>query len=316
MTRLFFATDVHGSERVFRKFINAAKFYKADTLILGGDITGKIIILLVEQADGSYKANFLGSEYKVKTKEEIDLLEKNIRFTGYYPYRTSPDQAAKLESEREMVDGLFYKLMIDTLGSWITFAEERLKGSEVRCYISAGNDDRYDIDDILNGSSSVINPEGKVVEIDQYHEMVSTGHSNITPWNAPRDIPEEELKKKIDSMVSQLKDVSNSIFNFHCPPINSVIDSAPKLDKDLRPVVSPAGGFEMISAGSLAVRNAIEKYQPLLGLHGHIHESKGLFKLKRTLCLNPGSEYTDGVLRGAIVNLDKKGIQSYQLVSG
>jgi Icc-related predicted phosphoesterase len=316
MTRLFFATDVHGSERVFRKFVNAAKFYKADTLILGGDITGKIIILLIEQPNGSYIANFLGAKHTAKTKEEIESLEKNIRFTGCYPYRTSPDQAAKLESEKEMVDGLFSKLMIDTLRSWLTFAEERLRNSGVRCYISPGNDDVYDIDDVLNSSSFIINPEGRVVEIDQHHEMISTGHSNITPWNAPRDISEEELTKKIDSMVSQVRDINNSIFNLHCPPINSVIDSAPKLDKDLRPIVSPAGGFEMISAGSLAVRNAIENYQPLLGLHGHIHESKGLFKLKKTLCLNPGSESTDGVLRGAIVNLDKKGIQSYQLVSG
>ncbi len=72
----------------------------------------------------------------------------------------------------------------------------------------------------------------------------------------------------------------------------------------------------MVSVGAVAVRNAIEKYKPLLGLHGHIHESKASEHLGRTLILNPGSEYGEGILRGVLVDLDDKKIQSHLFVQG
>ena len=72
----------------------------------------------------------------------------------------------------------------------------------------------------------------------------------------------------------------------------------------------------LTSVGSTAVRSAIEKFQPLLGLHGHIHESKGSIKIGRTLCVNPGSEYSEGVLKGVMMNLDEKGVRSFQFTSG
>jgi Icc-related predicted phosphoesterase len=67
--------------------------------------------------------------------------------------------------------------------------------------------------------------------------------------------------------------------------------------------------------GSKAVRRAIETYQPILSLHGHIHESRGVATIGRTVCINPGSEYPDGVLRGAIVDFDRDGVKSYVLTS-
>jgi len=162
----------------------------------------------------------------------------------------------------------------------------------------------------------VINPEEKVVPVDDKHEMISTGYTNITPWNCPRDVSEEELAKKIENMTSKVTNMKNCIFNFHCPPYDSSIDSAPKLDKDLKPAVSPGGEMLMIPVGSTAVRAAIEKYQPLLGLHGHIHESRGTAKIGRTLCLNPGSEYGEGILRGALITLEDDKVKSHQLTSG
>jgi len=306
---------VHGSEKVFLKFLNAAKFYKADVINLCGDLTGKVIVPIVEQPDGSYKAKFLGTEVIVKTKDELENLIKNIRFNGQYPYITNPQEKEELDNNPKKVEELFKRLMIENIERWIRIAEERLRNTNVKCFIMPGNDDALEIDAVFRKISSdyVINPEGIVVEIDKHHEMISTGYSNITPWKAPRDIPEEELAKKIEEMVSQVKDINNCIFNFHCPPYDTRIDYAPKLDEQFRPKISPAGGFEMIPAGSISVRRAIEKHQPLLGLHGHIHESPGVFKLGRTLCINPGSEYTEGILRGALIRIEYNKIKSYIL---
>jgi hypothetical protein len=315
-TKIFFASDVHGSEKAYMKFINAGKFYKVDIVILGGDLTGKMIIPIVKQPDSSYKAVFLGSECVVKNTEELERLEKNIRFNGFYPYRTTLEEKERLDDAPEKVDGLFSQLMVEGIQRWVSLAEERLKGTGIKCYIMPGNDDRFEIDKVLTNSTCVIDPEGTIVKIDEHHEMISTGFSNITPWNAPRECPEEDLAKKIEDMVSQVKNIENCIFNLHCPPINSRIDAAPKLDKQLRPILSPSGGFEMIPAGSTSVRRAIEEHQPLLGLHGHIHESKGFCRIGRTLCLNPGSEYSEGILRGAIIAIDEKKVKSFILTRG
>jgi Icc-related predicted phosphoesterase len=116
-------------------------------------------------------------------------------------------------------------------------------------------------------------------------------------------------------MVSKVHDMRNCIFNLHVPPYDCGLDTCPKLDENLKPVY--AGSEIMtISSGSKAVRNAIEKHQPVLGLHGHIHESRGFVKIGRTLCLNPGSEYTEGMLRGVVVDLDEKGVKNYLLTVG
>lgn len=313
--KLFFATDLHGSERCFLKFVNAGKFYDVDTLVLGGDVTGKMIVSIVRQPNGTFESDYLGVKRVLKTTEEVQRLDKTIRDTGYYPYVTDVEEVQKLSSDPERVRKLFTELMIKGLERWIKLAEERLGNTGKQMYITGGNDDPLTIEPVLRSSHFVINPEDKVVQIDEHHEMISSGHSNITPWHAPRDIPEEELAEKIDKMASQIRDMKNCIFNLHCPPYNSEIDVAPELDKDLRPV-QHRGGVSMIPVGSRAVRRAIEKYQPILGLHGHIHESAGTYKINRTLCVNPGSEYAEGILKGVIVTLNEKGIKSYFFTSG
>lgn len=315
MTLLYFTTDLHGSERCFMKFVNAATFYGADVLVLGGDVTGKMIVPLVEQPDGTYKAEYAGSMLRVKTPAERDELVKNIRHSGYYPYITTAEDMERLNSDRARVDALFTRLMGETMERWLRIAEQRLKPRGVRCFITPGNDDRFVIDEVLGTSSFVQNPEGKVVRIDDDHEMISMGWSNRTPWNSPREAAEEELAKKIDAMAGQVKDMHNCIFNMHVPPIDTCLDPAPKLDESLKQVTS-GGQTVMIPAGSRAVRDSIMRYQPLLGLHGHIHESKGFCNLGRTLCLNPGSEYGEGILKGALVKLSKKGIKNYILTQG
>lgn len=315
MIRLFYATDVHGSTLCFLKFLNAYKFYKADILILGGDITGKSFIPVIEQGDGTYRVQFLGRPLTLKNQQEVDKLEKEIENIGYYAFKTNLEEVQALEADKEKQTELFRRLIIQRVEKWIKIAEERLKGINVKCFITPGNDDIFDIDNLLDKSEVIINPEDKVVEIAKGLEMISSGYSNITPWNCPRDVHEEKLKEKIEAMANKVRDFNNCIFNFHCPPYDTPLDLAPKLDKNLKPVVSTGGQPIFVSVGSHAVREAILKYQPMLGLHGHIHESRGYTKLGRTLCLNPGSEYGEGILRGVIVNIEK-GIKNFQFTSG
>lgn len=315
-TRIFFTSDVHGSEVCFMKFLNAGKFYQADVLVLGGDVTGKMIVPVVHQPDGTAVADFLGTQQIMKTPAEVQALEKNIRNSGYYPYTTTPEEVEKLQADKQLVNQLFSKVMAAGVKRWVGIAEERLKGTKIKCYISPGNDDRFDIDPMLRESSVVIYPEEIVVSIDDHHEMISSGWANITPWNSPREVPEEELIKKFDPMIQKVQNMENAIFNLHVPPYNTPLDLAPELDATLKPVVKGGGGISMIHVGSTTVRQLIEQYKPLLGLHGHIHESRGFVKIGRTLCINPGSEYGEGILRGAVINLDQKSVKSYILTQG
>lgn len=313
--KIFFATDIHGSETCFMKFVNAGKFYKADILIMGGDITGKMLIPIVPSGSGKYSLQFLGKQMSV-TGEQLPSLDKQIRQTGYYPYPSSEEEVAKMKSDPDYVEKVFSHVMYEGLARWLSIAEERLKGTGIRCFITPGNDDQLAIDRALEENDYIINPEGSVVQLGDEYEMASTGYGNITPWNCPRDIPEEELAGKIEVMTTQVKNMETCIFNFHCPPFDSTIDVAPRLDSTLRPVVGPSGTPYMDPVGSTAVREAIEKHQPLLGLHGHIHESRGFAKIGRTQCVNPGSEYSEGYLRGALITLKKGKVASLQLTAG
>jgi hypothetical protein len=314
-TRIFFTSDVHGSDVCFLKFLNAAKFYQANVLILGGDITGKMIVPIVEQGDGSSVADFLGVREVVRNAEARQALEKKIHNSGYYPYATSLGEFEKLQADRKLVDDLFSKVMADGVKRWVGIAEQRLKGTGVKCFISPGNDDRFDIDEPLRSSSIITYPEDQVVYVDDHHEMITSGWASTTPWKSPREVPEAELIKKFQPMIDKVQNMEHAIFNIHNPPYETPIDLAPELDADLKPVIK-GGAISMIHVGSVTVRQIIEKYKPMLGIHGHIHEARGFVKIGRTLCINPGSEYGEGILRGAIINLDQKGVKNYMLTQG
>jgi len=314
-SKIFFVTDVHGSDRCFRKFVNAGKFYGANLLILGGDITGKMIVPVVDQEDGTRICDYGGSVRVLKTQQEVEEMVKFLKDSGYYPYLAGRKEVEELAAQPDKVKGLFKDLMKKSIEGWMTLAEERLKGTGIKCFVSPGNDDFFEVDEALDSAAYVINPEEKVVDVDGEHEMITLGYTNHTPWNSPREVDEEVLSEKIEKMVSGVKNVSTAIFNIHIPPINTLIDQAPKLDESLKPVTS-GGNLVMISAGSTAVRSSIEKHQPLVGFHGHVHESRGTVKIGRTMCFNPGSEYNSGILRGLLCELDKDKIKSHLLTSG
>ena len=225
-SRIYFITDVHGSSKCFRKFLNAAKFYKADILILGGDITGKVMTPIVE-SNGEYRCSFQGAELVLRSTSEVDEFRKKAAESGAYTHIVSPSEFQELESSRERVNELFRKLMVERVREWMALAEERLGSTQVRCYISPGNDDVFEIDPALSSSKYVINPEAKVVDIDGGHEMITLGYTNHTPWNSPREVDEDVLGKMISDMADSVRNMKSAIFNIHVPPINTPIDQAP-----------------------------------------------------------------------------------------
>jgi uncharacterized protein len=315
--RLFFATDIHGANRVFSKFLNSLKIYQADVGIVGGDVMGKRLVPIVENQDGSFEIEYFGRKQilqKDKAEVELPQMESALNDTGYYTVRCSPDEFAKMSSDPKYLDELFQKVMLERLDKWIEIAARKLEGTKTKVFMSGGNDDLPIIDQFLRRPGSLVYCESEVVKIDPDHEMISCGYANINPWKCPRDIPEEQLEEKLESMISRVRNVKNCVFNVHVPPINTSLDECPKLDTSVDPPKIIVG--QVTAGGSTAVRNAIKKYQPLVALHGHIHESRGVEKLGRTVCINPGSEYTEGILRGVVINLDKEKVKSYQFTSG
>jgi uncharacterized protein len=313
VTTLFFATDVHGSEICWKKFISAGKFYEADVIILGGDMTGKAIVPIVHQGGERYVATLLEQEFELMGQEKVDEMIKSVKSRGYYPYVTNPDEIAELEKAPERVDELFHQQVLTTARSWMEYADEKLEGTGIRCYVSPGNDDMFELDDIIRQSKHVQLAEGEVIRLDDNHEMASSGWSNITPWHTYREEEEPALKQRLLTMVQHVTNPSTAIFNFHVPPYNCNLDECPELTADLTPTL---GGRALVPVGSTAVREIIEEYKPLLGLFGHIHEGKGTSRIGKTLCINPGSMYEQGRLLGAVVTLKNKKIKSYLLTAG
>ena len=313
MTTIFFATDVHGSDICWKKFISAGKFYEADIIILGGDMTGKAIVPIIHQGGDTYKVVLLQQESILQGEDQVEEMVKKIKSRGYYPYRTTPDEISELNATPERVDEIFAAEVLKTAEGWLVYADEKLEGTGIRCFVAPGNDDMLELDDLIHTSKHVELGEGRVIELDNHHEMISSGWSNITPWHTFREEEEDKLRTRYEAMIGQLKDPANSVFNIHVPPYGSTLDDAPELDENLRPTY---GGRAIIPVGSHSVRAVIEQYQPLLGLFGHIHEAKGSTRLGRTLCINPGSMYEQGRLLGAVINLGRNKIKNYILTTG
>jgi uncharacterized protein len=311
--KVFFATDIHGSEVCWRKFLNAAAFYRADIIVLGGDVTGKAMIPIVAHS-GYWQAVVRGETIRMDSRTELENVEKQIRNRGFYPAVVTPDELQALSAEEGAVDRRFSVEMLHSLDRWLDMADTKLGGGKIPCVLNGGNDDFFEIDDLIEASPCVSFGEGKALDLDGFH-LVSMGWTNPTPWDTFREATEEELTAKIDAAVSQIPDMERAIFNFHAPPYGTGLDEAPALDETLRPV---HGGAVMKPVGSTAVRDAINGYQPMLSVHGHIHESRGVKRMGRTLAINPGSVYGDGVLQGAVLELNaKKGkVTKYLLVNG
>ncbi len=313
---IFFASDLHGSEVCFKKFVAAAKFYGADTLLLGGDISAKIVVPIVTAGRGRYVATFHGHEEKIDDASVADF-EQRAWNSGLYTERMEPDEYQHYADHPDDIELLFGRVMRRTVQRWIEYAKTKLADSPVTIYNAPGNDDPKEVDEVLlaHGDDRLIFVEGQIVELAPGMEMLSTGYTNVTPWNTHREYSEDEIRAHLRQMTDRLSHPERAIFNIHVPPYNSRLDTAPLLGQDLR-VKTSAGAQVTAPVGSVAVREAIEEVQPLLGLHGHIHESGGSVKIGRTTAINVGSEYGEGVLRGVLLTVGDGRLLRHQAVTG
>jgi len=313
LLRIYYASDIHGTEVLWRKFLNAPRYYGAKVLVMGGDIAGKTVIPVVEQ-NGGWVAHLYGRDEHAATDAELEQLENRIRGNGMYPYRATASELARVAGlEEEEREAWFESVMVETFRRWISIADDRLEGSDVRCFVMPGNDDPPSLEQPIAEARRIESCDERVVELDGY-TMLSLGYSNRTPWNSPRELDEDELYRRIAGLAKGVPDFSRSIFNLHVPPYDSRLDTAAELDGELRPVLVGKQPH-MIPVGSTAVREAIERFQPLVALHGHIHESPGATRIGRTLCVNPGSDYASGRISGCLINL-RGATVTHQFVDG
>lgn len=314
--RCYFSVDVHGNTIVWRKWINAVNVYKANVLILSGDLTGKAIIPIYDK-NGYYEAEFLGRKYTINNNDELKKLEEQIENIGYYYKVMTMKEAQELAADEKKLENLFKELITERIRKWMDLLLEKVNTREVIVMAMPGNDDEFWVDEVIKeyGDRGIIYPLDKIVELPYGYEVVSNDYVNPTPWKTPREVDEKKLEKMLEEKIKKVHNMEKAIFNFHPPPYNTKLDLAPKLDKNMK-IVYVGGKPLMIHVGSTAVRKMIEKYQPLMGLHGHIHESYASDKIGRTIVVNPGSEYTEGILRGFIIELDEHGIKNYWKVEG
>jgi Icc-related predicted phosphoesterase len=298
--RLFFATDVHGSEVCWRKFINSAKHYDANVLILGGDMTGKAVIPIIDQGSSRYYFHMQDIRHDFEGADELAVM--------------TADERDEYTSDPDKLDELFHSSMRKTVEDWVAWADERLKGSGLQCIACPGNDDRHDIDAILAQSSEIQVGEGNVIDMPDGYQLASSGYTNLTPWDTAREEDEPALKARIEGIVAQATvSPERLVLGLHAPPYDTQLDVAPKIDWDTLTVQ----GQDSAHVGSTAVKEVIEQVQPILSLHGHIHESRAAIRIGRTLAVNPGSSYVEGMLSGCLVELDGKSkIKRYRLTSG
>lgn len=314
-TRIFFCTDLHGSDVCFKKFVNAADFYGTEILIMGGDVTGKMVVPIAKQPSGAYLTSFAGDDLEFTSEDEVAAFTKQLANMGFYPAAMDEEEFRVIKASQDEQDRLFRDLIRRRLEQWMEYVEDKLNGTGVQVFAAPGNDDFFEVDELLASSNTIELLEMKVHRLTDDHEIITSGWTNPTPWNTERECSEDDLAKRLDSMLADVEDMERCIFNLHVPPNNSKIDICPKLDENMK-VVYDMGNPVMAPAGSVAVREAIERLQPLIGLHGHIHEGRGETRIGRTLCLNPGSVYSEGVLNGLLLTLAEGQVRGYQFTQG
>lgn len=312
--RLIQAADFHGSNAAFRKFLSAIRQHGAEHAIITGDLTGKAIVPIIRM-QGRYEGWLFGNRETPETDAELAAFQKKIGDVGMYDHVCDSEEATALEADPAALHALFVDKMNARLAAWLDLAAEYLAPLGVPLWVIPGNDDDLSVDPILAASSYARNVDHQVVELDEHHELVSLGDTSMTPWECPRDYPESHMVPTVRGLFEQVQKPSGAIVNMHCPPRDTSIDQAPRLNERLE-IEFEGGQVVMTSAGSAAIRQGLESLQPVLSLHGHIHEARGTHRVGRTLCLNPGSEYAEGIMKAAIVNLEPDRVRGYQLISG
>ncbi len=314
MTRILYGSDFHGSDAVYRKFIASGLQYKVNALMVGGDVTGKAMVPIIHQGGGKYTSHLFGADKAATTPDELQALKKSISSVGFYPIVLEQDEAAELEADPAKMGARFEQEMCNRVREWMKLAEEKLAPQKITLYFMAGNDDLYSIDKVVGEFEHVRNPDMQCLELEGGYNVVGLSNANMTPWRCARDIEEPELEAKLNTLVGMMHQPERTVALLHVPPFKSGLDTCPDLDENLK-IITQGGQVVMKSAGSPAVKAFIEKVQPMLTLHGHIHESPGHTRIGRTLMINAGSEYAEGIMKAAVVNLEDGKVKGHLLVS-
>lgn len=313
--KLFFASDLHGSNVCFKKFVNGAKFYGADVLVLGGDLTGKAVIPIAEQADGSFIACQHGESVSIEGKDDLDDFVKRQGNIGFYPVVLTEAEYQRLAKDPKAQEALFKRLVLERVHEWSEFAESKLKGTDIPLVALPGNDDFHEIDEILTKAPHVDFHEMQVCDFKDGYQMLFCGGSTPTPWDTEREYSEAQYVARFAELLPQVRDMRRCIFNVHVPPFGTTLDSCPKLD-DNQQVVYEMGLPAQTHAGCQTLNDIIKEHQPLLGLHGHVHEGRAKINIGGTVCINPGSVYPEGILQGAMITLEDGVVAQTSLTQG
>ena len=309
--KVFFASDVHGSTTCFRKLVNSAEFYKADVVLMGGDMAGKSLVPLVASGSG-WTASFGGAVFELDTREEAEEFERRIATVGGYTKRVTDETVEALRNDQDLVESTLRELILVRTEELVDLAASRLAGTGRRLLIGLGNDDFDEMIPLLDNGQVGYAKDG-LVDLGEL-TLASLGWSNPTPWHTNRECSEDELAAKLAAVLENA-DPSRTIFNIHVPPYDSGLDLAPRLDENLR-IKLEGGEPDKVPVGSTAVAKAIAEFQPIASLHGHIHEGRGTAMIGRTTVVNPGSEYDQGSLLGALLEVGRNKKLHCQLVSG
>lgn len=283
--RVVYTSDMHGNEAQFRAFVDCVLGVKPSIAIIGGEIPPK--------GSGFVRDDYIEMQRKFLTQRLPELLEP-------------------------------IKQVLP----------------ETQIYVIPGNDDCKVNDDIFNTYPQLLtNVDGKRIKLPGGLEIVGYSVVPITPFgikdrekydltNVPEELAVEYAKRqrgynlqgivsareghgagwqgiqftdedRADSIQKDLKDAlftsnpKNTIYVFHTPPNNTPLD----ITENEKHV------------GSFAVRQFIEKYQPLLTLHGHIHETVDMSReyktqIEDTWCMSAGNHNGDNKLAVLTFDLD------------
>jgi Icc-related predicted phosphoesterase len=307
--RIFFSSDLHGSDVCFRKFLNAREFYHADVLLLGGDLCAGSIVF-AEQIDAGWQVRLAGRDLLLRDQSELEKFRSALANKGHllklqsHQDPGSPDQG----SDREDLD---HEIQAQ-LRRWVELAATKSPRHPV--YFVPGNDDPYYLDDIFE-FPPFINIHRKHILLDEETSIMGIGGSTPTPWKTEREYSEEQLEGFVTSTFNTKLDQKSLILLSHCPPHNSGLDLAPALLGDFSYELH-LGMPRPVPVGSLAIREALRQLAPILGLFGHVHEGRGHTKIHQTLCINPGSAPWSGRLQGCLVDISEGKVASFQLTEG
>ena len=225
-------TDLHGSEICWKKFLNAGSFYGADVVILGGDVTGKAMVPIVQRANGTWEASLQDHRDTLESEDAIVEFEKRVMDRGYYPIRVSDQEYVAMQEDEVLVDKRFKEVMLDGTERWIAMAEEKLANTGIRVIACPANDDMFEIDDLLSGA--------QVVETGDEDDRSSSATSRWSRWagrtrrpGTPSARPRSPSWRPGSIERSRGHRSETTIFNFHAPPYGSKLDNAPALNPDL-----------------------------------------------------------------------------------